>query len=164
MLTGVLAGCGVRKEDAPAAPKGADEYFPIRLGNKVVRLQVAARPEELQRGLMFRKELGRDDGMIFVFTQPQRLSFYMRNTYVPLDIGYFSPAGELREVYAMHPLDENSVASRSRDLQFAVEMNQGWYRANGIAPGAKLDLAALAAALKARGLDPRAAGLSEQSR
>jgi uncharacterized membrane protein (UPF0127 family) len=88
----------------------------------------------------------------------------MRNTHVPLDIGYFSPDGELKEVYAMHPLDENSTPSRSRGLQFAVEMNQGWYRANGVAPGAKLDLAAVAAALKARGFEPSRAGIGVPAR
>jgi len=158
LAAGLLAGCGSEPEETPA-PKGVDEYFPIKVGDRVVRMQLAVRGEEMAKGLMHRRALGRDDGMIFVFPRPQQLSFYMRNTLVPLDIGYFSPDGELKEIYAMHARDERSTVSRGRHLQFALEMNQGWYRENGVAPGAKLDLAALAAALKARGFDPRAAGL-----
>jgi uncharacterized membrane protein (UPF0127 family) len=153
----LLAACG--KEAAGGAAKSAGESFPIRVGDRTVRLQIAALPAELQQGLMFRQTLAPDDGMLFLFTSPQRLSFYMRNTTVPLDIGYFDAAGELREIYPMYPLDERSVTSRSRSLQFALEMNQGWFAANGVRPGAKLDLPAVAAALRARGLKPEAAGL-----
>jgi len=153
----LTAGC--RREAAAVTPKGPDEYFAIRVGERTVRMQVAARPEEVQRGLMYRKSLGRDEGMLFVFTRPQQMGFWMRNTTLPLDIGYFDPAGELKEIYPLHPLDERSVTSRSRQLQFALEMNQGWYRENGVKPGAKLDLQAVAAALRDRGLDPTQAGL-----
>lgn len=157
VAAGLVAGC--RREAAPVVPKGPDEYFTLRLGERTVRVQIAARPEEVQRGLMYRQSLGRDDGMLFVFTRPQQMGFWMRNTTIPLDIGYFDPAGELREIYPLHPLDERSVTSRSRQLQFALEMNQGWFRENGVKPGAKLDLKAVAAALRERGLDPTEAGL-----
>lgn len=163
LVAGLAVGCGA-KEKVAAPPKGPETWFEIKVGGKTVRMQVAARPEEIQRGLMFRKELGRDEGMLFVFTRPQPLGFYMRNTTIPLDIGYFDPAGELKEIYAMHPLDERSVPSRSRSLQFALEMNQGWFRDAGVRPGAKLDLKAVAAALQARGLDPTAAGLPEPAK
>jgi uncharacterized membrane protein (UPF0127 family) len=83
----------------------------------------------------------------------------MRDTPTPLDIGYFTREGELAEVYAMYPFDERPVTSRRTDLQFAVEMNQGWCRDHAVRPGARLDLKALAAALKARGFDPGKYGL-----
>lgn len=156
----LLAACGGgEKKAAVAAPQPADTYFPIKIGDRTVRMQIAALPNETQQGLMFRKELGPDDGMLFIFTRPQQLGFYMRNTTIPLDIGYLDAKGVLREVYPLHPLDERSVVSRARDLQFALEVNQGWFRRNGVAPGARLDLAAVAAALRARGLKPEAAGL-----
>jgi len=60
----------------------------------------------------------------------------------------------------MYPFDETSVPSRSTEIQFALEMNQGWYRDNQVKPGAKLDLVALTAALKERGFDPRRFGLA----
>ena len=108
---------------------------------------------------MFRQTMGEDEGMLFVFTAPQPMGFYMRNTTLPLDIGYFDASGELKEIYPMYPLDERTVASRSRNIQFCLEMNQGWYGRNGVKPGAKLDLKAVAGALRARELKPEAAGL-----
>jgi uncharacterized membrane protein (UPF0127 family) len=156
---GLLAACGGEDKGAAAGPKGPGEFFPIRLGERTVRMQIAALPDEMQRGLMFRQSLGRDEGMLFVFTRPQQMGFWMRNTTLPLDIGYFDAAGELKEIYPLHPLDERSVTSRARNLQFALEVNQGWFRDNGVKPGAKLDLKAVAEALRARGLKPEIAGL-----
>ena len=80
-------------------------------------------------------------------------------TPTPLDIGFFRSDGMLAEIYALHPFDEKTVSSRGSELRFALEMNQGWYQANGVKPGAQLDLKALAAALKARGFTPAKYGL-----
>lgn len=142
-----------------AAPKTVADFFPITVGGKTVRMQLAVRAPEMQRGLMERRDLGRDDGMIFVYEGPQQMSFWMRNTPTPLDIGFFSPSGVLEEVYPLHPFDETAVASRGMRLQFALETNQGWYRENGVKPGAQLDLKALTAALQARGFNPQRYGL-----
>lgn len=157
-----LLGCG-RSATPPetTAPKTVADYFAVDLGGKTVQLQFAVTNAEMQRGLMGRRDLGPDQGMIFVYARPQKLSFWMRNTPTPLDIGYFTADGVLREIYAMHPFDETSVTSARDDLQFAVEMNQGWYRANAVRPGAQLDMAALKAALQARGFPLRAFGLPQ---
>ncbi len=144
---------------AAALPKSVLDFFPIKVGERTVRMQLAIRPAEMQRGLMERRDLGRDDGMIFLYDRPQRMSFWMRNTPTPLDIGFFRTDGTLAEVYALHPFDETSVSSRGDDLRFALEVNQGWYRANGVKPGASIDLAALAEAVRARGFDPARFGL-----
>jgi uncharacterized membrane protein (UPF0127 family) len=82
------------------------------------------------------------------------MSFWMHDTPTALDIGFFNAAGELVEIYPMLPFDEKSITSRSRELKYAIEMNQGWYHDHGVKPGAKLDLKALAEALKARDIDP----------
>lgn len=153
-----LVACGGEKA-APGTLKTVNDYFPIRVGEKVVRMQLAVRSGEMQRGLMERRDLGRDDGMLFVYDRPQALQFWMRNTPTPLDIGFFSPEGRLEEIYPLHPFDEKTVGSRSNRLQFALEVHQGWYRENGVKPGAQLDLKALGAALKARGFEPRRFGL-----
>ncbi len=158
LLLGTLSACGGKKESA-AAPKSVNDFFEIRLGAQKVRLQVAALPDEVQRGLMFRKTMGRDEGMLFVFPRSQQMGFWMRNTTLPLDIGYFDAEGVLREIYPMYPLDEKTVMSRGRDLQFALEMNQGWFKDRGVKPGDQLDLAAVREALKARDLRAEAFGL-----
>lgn len=158
----MLTGCA-RSETtpAPAALKTVADTFPVKLGDQIVQLQFAVTGAEMQRGLMGRRDLQPDHGMIFVYGRPQQLSFWMRNTPTPLDIGYFTADGVLREIYAMHPFDETAVPSVRSDLQFAVEMNQGWYQRHGVKPGAQLDLKAVAAALKARGFPLRAFGLTE---
>ncbi len=163
-LTLGSAACRDEVPGAPAELKTVADRFPIAVGDKTVMMQLAVLPSELERGLMQRRDLGPDDGMIFVFAAPQRLSFWMRNTPTPLDIGYFTPEGELAEVYPMFPYDERSVSSRGSRLQLALEMNQGWFSSRGVRPGAKLDLKALGAALRARGLDSRKLGLKIDAR
>jgi uncharacterized membrane protein (UPF0127 family) len=154
----LLTACGNNEAKTPVAPKTIQDRFAVKLGGRTVQMQVALLPNETQQGLMYRKSLGEDEGMLFVFDRPQQMSFWMRNTVIPLDIGYIDPAGELKEIYPMYPRDENPVGSRGR-MQFALEMNQGWFRTAGVKPGARLDLVAVAQAIRERGLDPGAYGL-----
>jgi uncharacterized protein len=158
-LSWVTAGCDRRPAEATAAPKPISEYFPIKVGNQTVRMQVAITEHEKNLGLMNRRDLGADQGMIFIFNDAARRGFWMKNTPTPLDIGYFSSDGVLREIYQMYPFDETSAVSKSHEIQFALEMNQGWYKQHDIKPGAKLDLKALIAAVKARGAEPHQLGL-----
>ena len=159
VLSSLLTACGGSDAAKSAAPKSVDDRFAIKLGTETVQMQIAALPAELQKGLMFRKSMADNEGMLFVFTSPQQQGFWMRNTTLPLDIGYIDATGELKEIYPMYPLDERPVTSRGRDIQFCLEMNQGWFKAHDVKPGAKLDLKAVAGALKDRGLKPEAAGL-----
>ncbi|HVT71901.1 MAG TPA: DUF192 domain-containing protein [Lacunisphaera sp.] len=154
-----VAGCGRATPAGEAGSKTVDDWFAIKVGDRTVRMQLAVRPDEQQKGLMFRRTMGADEGMLFIFDRPQPMGFWMRNTEIPLDIGYLDREGVLKEIYPMYPHDERTVASRSREIQFCLEMNQGWYRQNGVRPGARLDLAAVAAALRARGFKPEALGV-----
>ncbi|MFT3870900.1 MAG: DUF192 domain-containing protein [Nibricoccus sp.] len=155
-----LTGCGKKlAAEKPEVHKTVSDYFPIKVGDRTVQMQLAVLPLEMQQGLMGRRDLGSDQGMIFVYQQPDRMSFYMRNTPTPLDIGFFDAKGQLCEVYPMHPYDEKTVSSRSHAIQFALEMNQGWYKASGVKTAAQLDLKALAAAMEARGFRAEMFGL-----
>lgn len=155
-----VAACAKEGVHVPTSqPKTGTDFFEIKVGPKVVRMQLAVLPFEQERGLMQRRDLGRDDGMLFVYAKPQQMHFWMRNTPTPLDIGFFDENGVLLEVYPMQPFDENTVASRSNQVKFPLEMNQGWFAENHVRPGATLDLKALAEALKARGFEPQKFGL-----
>lgn len=155
----VLAACGgSATSDKNAAVKTIDERFPIKVGDHTVRMQLAVTAGEMEKGLMFVRSMGKDEGMLFIYETPRQMNFWMRNTELPLDIGFFDASGELREIYPLYPHDERTVASNGRSLKYALEMNQGWYRETGVKPGAKIDLAALEAALKARGFKPQSAG------
>ncbi len=164
MLAVAFAACAKDRAtgDEPAVRKTVSDFFSIKVGNKTVRMQLAVLPQEQEHGLMERRDLGRDDGMLFVYAKPQQVNFWMRNTPTPLDIGYFDESGTLLEIYAMQPFDETTIPSRSAHIKFPLEMNQGWFAQNGVKPGAQLDLKALAAALNERGFEPRKFGLAER--
>lgn len=100
---------------------------------------------------MFRKELAENHGMLFLFEKPERRGFWMRNTSIPLDLGYFNAEGTLLEVRKLFPYVESSVVSASNEVLIAVETNRGWYEANGVSDGANIDMDALNAALAERG-------------
>lgn len=134
--------------------KTVADYFEIRVGERVVRMQLAVTMAEMQQGLMGRRDLGEDDGMLFVYRQPQGMSFWMRNTPTPLDIGFFTADGVLREIYPLHPFDERPVEARRGDLLLALEVNRGWFQRAGVKPGAQLDLAGVRRGLEERGFDP----------
>jgi uncharacterized membrane protein (UPF0127 family) len=133
------------------AAVGRETYFPIAIGGATLQLQLALTPAEQQRGLMFREALPEGHGMLFLFERPERRSFWMRNTQIPLDIGYFDSDGRLREVYKLFPFDENTVPSASHEILIAVETNRGWFQAHEVAPGATIDMDALTSALQSRG-------------
>jgi uncharacterized membrane protein (UPF0127 family) len=155
----LLTACGGSDSAKPAAVKTVDDRFAIKVGERTVQMQIAALPEEMEKGLMYRQSMGPDEGMLFVYPAPTQMGFWMRNCVFIQNIGFFDARGELRETYEMYPHDERTVSSHGRDLQFALEMNQGWFKQSGVKPGAKLDLPAVAEALKARGLKPAAWGL-----
>ena len=156
----LLVGCSRGGAGTPAAPKTAGDWFAVDLGGHAIEMQIAVSEMEMTRGLMQRRSLGADQGMLFVYRRPTVLSFWMRDTWIPLDVGYFSPDGVLEEVYPMYPRDETPVRSRGDRLQFALEMNQGWFRQKGVRSGARLDLAAVRAALVARGFSPSDYGMA----
>lgn len=134
--------------DAPVKPVGCQTYFPISVGGSELQLQLALKPEEQQKGLMYRESLDNGHGMLFLFDRPDKRGFWMRNTRIPLDIGYFDSSGQLLEIHKLFPYDETAVNSRSREVLIAVETNQGWYDANGIQVGDRIDMSSLAFALE----------------
>jgi len=139
---------------APVARFGPDHRFTIDVGGRPVRMRLAVLEHERNRGLMHVRSMPEDEGMLFVFPRPQRMSFYMRNTLIPLDIAYLTPDGVIREIYPMYPGIEDGVLSADSTIQLALEMNQGWYARQGVRPGATIDLAAVRAALGERGFPP----------
>lgn len=96
---------------------------------------------------MHRESLDKGHGMLFLFDRPDKRGFWMRNTRIPLDIGYFDSNGRLLEVHKLFPFDETSVNSRSREVLIAVETNQGWFAANDIQVGDSIDMKSLVIAL-----------------
>jgi hypothetical protein len=93
-------------------------------------------------------------GMLFVFEQATAQKFWMKNTRIPLDIAYFSPDGKLKEIHAAKPFDLSGVPSRSKNIQFVLELNLHDFRKQKIKIGDRLNLNEVKEALNKRGLNP----------
>ena len=161
-LTVFFAGCGDESSPSPPVaedPTALDVAQPLRIDAIELKAEIAIHLSEQRQGLMFRKSLKTDHGMIFIYSEPTQMSFWMKNTLIPLDIGFFDGTGKLLQVARMYPRDRNSVSSTSDQIQWALEMDQGWFRAKGLTPGAQLDLDLLRKAIAARGVNPKKYGL-----
>jgi hypothetical protein len=99
-----------------------------------ITVEVARRPDERARGLMFRESLPADHGMLFVFPREEVQQFWMRNTTVPLSIAYADTSGRIVRIADLEPLDERPVTSLG-PARYALEMNRGWFAAHGVAAG-----------------------------
>lgn len=111
-----------------------------------IQVEVATTTEEKAKGLMFRKSLAANSGMLFVFPNEQKLSFWMKNTYVPLTIGFFDAKMKLLETKDMQPHlgpvpDDKLPHYESEHLaKYALEMPLGWFVKNKIKPGTTFSL------------------------
>ena len=107
-----------------------------RFGAEPVEItaEIAKTDDERSLGLMHRKKLPDGEGMLFVFDRDQPLSFWMKNTLIPLSIAFIASDGRIIEIKDMQPLDENSVRS-GRSVRYALEVPQGWFGRAGIKPG-----------------------------
>jgi len=148
----IYTGCG--PEDHSENTSSSSTYFPIKVGDATLKLQLSITLNEKQKGLMHRDKLEENSGMLFLFERPARQHFWMKNTQLPLDIGYFDASGRLVEVYPLYPLDETPVPSRSDRILIAIETNRFWFAENGVRPGALIDIQDLKAAIRKRGFDP----------
>jgi uncharacterized protein len=106
-------------------------------GHRIVA-EVAARPQDRAQGLMYRFSLQPDHGMIFVFSEPQPLGFWMKNTYVPLSIAFIDAQGRILNIEDMAPKTESTHWSRGRGL-YALEMRKGWFAERGIVAGDRVE-------------------------
>lgn len=111
----------------------------MELGGVLFSVEIADTPAKQARGLMFRKELGAEEGMLFVFDRDRRLSFWMKNTTIPLSLAYLSADGTVREIFDLAPESLRPVES-SFAVRFALEVNRGAFARLGIKPGDKIQL------------------------
>lgn len=109
----------------------------VQIQGKVLVLEYANTFELRSQGLMFRKSMCNDCGMIFNFKQIKMASMWMQNTFIPLDVAFIRQDGTITDIKAMQPHDENTTSS-SEKILYAWEMNQGWFKNNNISVGDKV--------------------------
>ena len=104
-----------------------------------LRLEVADTAETMTRGLMGRRSMPEDSGMIFVFAGDQRTPFWMKDTLIPLSIAFISSDGRILEMQEMQPLSED-LHQPSFPYRYALEVNQGFFDRNGVSVGDRVEL------------------------
>lgn len=110
----------------------------VSVGGVPITVEIADTPALRERGLMHRDSLPDDAGMLFVYADEQVRSFWMRNTKIPLDIAFIDRNGSILSIERMEPqTDENTVSSAP--AMYALEMSQGWFEANGVGVGDRLE-------------------------
>lgn len=110
----------------------------VWLGDQELLTEIASRQVEIATGMMFRTNMPENTAMLFVFPDAQPRSFYMRNCVVPLSAAYIAPDGTILELIDLQPGDERGVQSKAYNIQFVLEVPQGWFRRHNITPGAVL--------------------------
>ena len=105
------------------------------LGDQELSAEIASRNLEIATGMMYRTNMSEGTAMIFVFGDAASRSFYMRNCFVPLSGAYLSPAGEILQIVEMKPQDETPIPSTANNIQFVIEVPQGWFARHHLAPG-----------------------------
>jgi len=109
-------------------------------GTKIrLNAEIAVTHAEKEKGLMFRKSLNESEGMLFVFESEENLNFWMKNTYIPLDIAYIDKNGIINEIYHMKPLDVSVTYNSIKPAMFALEVNLGWFSRHKIKTGSKIE-------------------------
>jgi uncharacterized membrane protein (UPF0127 family) len=111
----------------------------VIFGPDTVLAEVAATAEERAEGLMYRDEVPDGTGMLFVFEDSRPRSFWMANTYVPLDIAYMDPSYRIVDIVAMEPLVEESYPSDAPAM-FGLEVRQGWFQEQDIGVGTQASI------------------------
>ncbi|MEI8402254.1 MAG: DUF192 domain-containing protein [Alcaligenaceae bacterium] len=122
-------------QTAPAGP--ALPIQTLSAGMHRIQAEVAATEATRARGLMFRKELAPNHGMLFVFEQANVQCFWMRNTLLPLSIAFILDDGTITNIADMAPMTANSHCSTAA-VRYTLEMEQGWFAKRGITAGKKV--------------------------
>lgn len=119
--------------------KAKFEKSKLKVCGKTLDVEIADNEWLRTIGLMCRDSLPENSGMIFVFPEEKNLSFWMKNTRIPLTVGYFDKNKTLIDTYDMAPMNETNVYTSSKKSIYALEMNVGWFKKNKVKPGCKFE-------------------------
>ena len=107
---------------------------PLYVKGKEIWVEVAKSPAERAKGLMERRQLGKDAGMLFIFEREDYHGFWMKNTLIPLSVAFMDREGKIAKITDMEPLTLETH-DPPKPILYALEMNKGWFAANGIKVG-----------------------------
>ena len=122
---------------AQSGPQARLPSIDLTAGIHLIKTELAITPDQQATGMMFRREMGSNDGMLFVNDEPSLRCFWMRNTLVPLTIAFLADDGTIVNLADMEPQSERSHCS-AQPVRYALEMNRGWFAKRGFKAGARL--------------------------
>jgi uncharacterized membrane protein (UPF0127 family) len=112
----------------------------LRVGGTVITVELASTKSERETGLMHRDSLPKDHGMLFIYPQPETLSFWMRNTIIPLSIAFFNQDGVIVNILEMKPGIEVPPYRSDKPCRFALEMATHWFSDHGVKAGDRIEI------------------------
>jgi len=121
----------------PAAAFAQLPTVQLNAGMHLIHAEVAADMGSRMQGLMHRKSMAANNGMLFIFDDASTQCMWMKNTFIPLSVAFLDQRGTILNIEDMKPQTEQSHCS-SGPARYALEMNQGWFAKKGIKAGAKL--------------------------
>ena len=110
----------------------------LRIGDHSLTVELAVSPNEQMTGLMNRESLESNHGMLFVFPEPKRASFWMHNTSIPLDLAFLDADGVILEILPLVPFEEKPVLSKSSKVSYALEVSRDWFASRNLKAGLKV--------------------------
>jgi uncharacterized membrane protein (UPF0127 family) len=122
---------------AQDGPQPRLRTVPLTAGMHVIQAELAITPLQQQTGMMFRRTMGSNEGMLFVNDDSGVRCFWMRNTLIPLAIAFIAEDGTIVNIAEMSPQSDQSHCS-TKPVRFALEMNAGWFSKRGFKAGSKL--------------------------
>ena len=128
---------GLQLSHAQSGPQTQLPRTTLAAGMHLMQVQVATTQEQRAIGLMFRREMPVNEGMLFVFEQPAGQCFWMKNTLLPLTAAFVADDGTIVNLADMKPQTTDAHCS-TKPVRFVLEMQQGWFAKRGIAAGFKL--------------------------
>jgi hypothetical protein len=142
LLVAALLAAALALTPGPACAKDpqSPKLKKILVGKTPLWVEVADTLEKQERGLMFRRSLPENEGMLFVYKEPIEMSFWMRNTLIPLDIVFVGADGVILNIHQARPLDESVLYRSAGAAKYVIETNQGWCARHGIVPGDRVTL------------------------
>lgn len=135
-LLGLMAAPALALQGMPTAPQKLPTTQ-LGIGMHVIKAEVAQTPREHAIGLMWRTEMGANDGMLFIFPQATKQCFWMKNTLIPLSIAFVDDDGKIVNIDEMQPQTEDAHCS-AKPVRYVLEMNKGWFAKRHIQAGQKL--------------------------
>jgi uncharacterized membrane protein (UPF0127 family) len=121
--------------DSPTHAQARLQTLKLWVGTNELTAELALTLDQIETGMMWRTNMAEMDGMLFVFPQPYQTTFWMKNTLLPLSCAYINSEGIILEIHEMKPKDESPISASSDQVQYVLEVNQGWFKRHGVTTG-----------------------------